>query len=132
MPPKGGDCVDLDLETYLLLEHLYDFGRMSEDELFHFTRHANPRMIEPLSRFLMTNNMIKSYNEGGTPDGSGGTIGGTRYYEITLVGKAYVENRRKRIQEKRLEKIRYAITTGIAVVALITAIVSIVLQYIRC
>ncbi|MCD8198206.1 MAG: hypothetical protein LUE24_13755 [Lachnospiraceae bacterium] len=50
-------------------------------------------------------------------------------YAITETGKAYIEGLDRHIHEKRLENIRYAITTGIAVIALVVAIASIYLQY---
>lgn len=59
----------------------------------------------------------------------------TQYYDdpsaITLTnsGKCYFETKADMLHEKRIENIRYIITTAIAVAALITAIVSIALQY---
>ncbi|MCD8149115.1 MAG: hypothetical protein LUE92_06025 [Clostridiales bacterium] len=50
-------------------------------------------------------------------------------FVITETGKAYIEGLDRRIHEKRWENTRYAITTGIAVIALVVAIASIYLQY---
>lgn len=52
-----------------------------------------------------------------------------RVIRLTPDGKKYFEDRADVAHEKRVENIRYWITTGIAVAALITAIVSIILQY---
>lgn len=58
-----------------------------------------------------------------------------RYYnapssiELTDKGRCYFEVRQDQLHEKLVEWIRYIITTVIAVAALITAIVSIALQY---
>lgn len=48
---------------------------------------------------------------------------------ITLEGQAALQNRHRTVHQQKKEDIRYIITTVIAVAALITAIVSIVLQY---
>lgn len=52
-------------------------------------------------------------------------------YDIALTdkGKHYFETKMDISHEKRVEWIRYIITTFIAIAALITAIVSIILQY---
>lgn len=47
---------------------------------------------------------------------------------LTDAGKCYFERKADITHEKRIENIRYIITTAIAVAALITAIVSIILQ----
>jgi len=48
---------------------------------------------------------------------------------LTPDGKCYFERKADISREKRMEWIRYIITTAIAVAALITAVVSIILQY---
>lgn len=50
-------------------------------------------------------------------------------YCISDKGLAVLQEHDRSTHEKRVESIRYIITTSIAVVALITAIMSIVLQY---
>lgn len=49
--------------------------------------------------------------------------------EITFKGRTALEQQDKLTKEKRNERIRYIITTSIAVVALIVSIVSIALQF---
>lgn len=49
--------------------------------------------------------------------------------QITIDGKEAIEEADKLSAQRKSDQIRYAITTSIAVVALIVAIVSVVLQY---
>lgn len=48
---------------------------------------------------------------------------------VTEIGATYFEDAEEILNAKRVESIRYWITTGIAVAALITSIASIILQY---
>ena len=50
-------------------------------------------------------------------------------YQISDKGRAALQEHDSNSHKKKIESIRYIITTSIAVAALITAIVSIVLQY---
>ena len=50
-------------------------------------------------------------------------------YSISDKGRAALQNQNSISREKHIENVKYVITTSIAVAALITAIVSIVLQY---
>lgn len=119
----------LDKKTCALLEKMYEVGSMDQDELFRFVEHTDPHKIEPHSSALLREKMIKVKDVDGVPDGAGGYVGAKRVYEIDLPGRAYVEGKRSLAHDKRVENIKYGITTLIAVVALITSIVSIVLQY---
>ncbi len=56
-------------------------------------------------------------------------LNGTSFILLTDEGKCYFERKADITHDKRVENIRYIITTLIAVAALITAIVSISLQY---
>lgn len=119
----------LDKKTYELLEKLYNVGSMDQDEVFRFVGHDDANKLESHSSALLHGKMIKVRDVSGVPDGAGGYIGAKRIYEIDLPGKAYVEGKRALAHDKRVENIRYWITTAIAISAWITAIVSIILQY---
>lgn len=125
---KGGVKM-LDKKTYELLEKLYNVGSMDQDEVFRFVGHDDANKLESHSSALLHGKMIKVRDVSGVPDGAGGYIGAKRIYEIDLPGKAYVEGKRALAHDKRVENIRYWITTAIAISAWITAIVSIILQY---
>lgn len=121
---------EFDKETYRLLEKLYQVQKMEESELFQFVNHDDVHRLEPHSHFLLQQRMIRAYDVNDIPDGEAGHVGAKRFYEISLPGKAYVEATKKLRRKETVEWIRYIITTAIAVAALITAIVSIILQYI--
>lgn len=109
----------LDKATYRLLKKLYAVQRMEESELFLFTGHTDPHRLEPHSHFLIQHGMISVKETGEISDGWGSYIDAKRYYEIDLPGKAYVEGRAALAHNKRVENIRYIITTAIALAAFI-------------
>ena len=118
----------LDKKTDSLLEKLYESKSMDQDELFRFVGHTNPNQIEPHSADLLRKKMIKVNDIDGVPDGAGGYIGSKRIYEIDLPGRAYIEGKRALAHDKRVENIKYGITTFIAILALVLAGISLAAQ----
>lgn len=106
-------------DAYRLLKKLYEVDGMEESELFQFVGHTGRNKLEPLSHFLLQQKFIKSNDVEVSPDGEGGKAKYKRIYKIDLPGKAYVEEKVALAHDKRVENIRYIITTIIAVAAFI-------------
>lgn len=101
--------------AYRLLKSLYktDLTKADVDALTEFN---DDRKINPYISYLSRDNLITSYSVGEKQDGAGGFLDGVEYLRITLSGRDYIEKRRK---ELLMFWIPYAITTAIAIAALI-------------
>lgn len=106
-------------DAYRLLKKLYEVDSIEESELFQFVGHTDRNRLEPLSHFLLQQKFIKTNDVKVVPDGEGGKAEYKRIYKIDLPGKAYVEEKAALVHDKRVENIKYIITTVIAVAAFI-------------
>lgn len=111
----------IDNRTYKLLKTLYRRGKLTLNEVGELTKYDERKRPSPSisaltkSHFIATWNGDKTINDLGDKEWLG--------FQITIDGRAYIEQE----QRTRLNFwLPYAITTGIAVLSLITSILSLV------
>lgn len=105
--------------SYKLLKKLYREGKIDKDSANEFTKHKSRNSNNPYVSYLMSEKLIALSREGGKPDGAGGLLGGVEYIRITLLGREYVEHKRK---DLIMFWVPYGITTALAIASLVVAI----------
>jgi len=108
-----------DKKSYDLLKEFYKVETMTIDEVNDFTGHQNPNTINRIASFLLADKLIEFVQTSDVEDGKGGWKAGPSYYRITILGRAYVEQRRRDLFSFWVP---YAITTAIALASLFVAL----------
>lgn len=110
----------VDKECYRFLKHLYNNGTMTDQEAWDFFGHkdGDKRLCKQLS-FLRSLNMIETHDSCIEEDGEGGMKRYIRNYQITITGRAFIEQKQRDV---RNFWVPYLITTLIAVSSLAVSI----------
>lgn len=108
-----------DKKTYKLLKKMYKAETMTQNEVTVFTKHSNPNTLNRITSFLLTDKLIEYIQESYEKDENGTYKEGAGYYRITILGRAYVEQRRRNLLSFLIP---YSITTLIALAGLLLAL----------
>lgn len=108
-----------DKKTYNLLKKFYKVETMTQNEVNAFTGHSELNTINHNASFLMSDKLIEFVKTDDVKDEKGAWREGPGYYRITILGRAYVEQRRRDLCSFWVP---YAITTAIALASLFVAL----------
>lgn len=101
--------------AYRLLKTLYKKD-MTRSEADRFVGINDDHELNRYTSFLAKDGLIDFYSIGQSISEDGTVLDGVQYWRITILGRGYIEQRRK---ELLMFWVPYAITTAIAVAALL-------------
>lgn len=108
-----------DNKTYKLLKEIYKVGTMTQDEVNTFTGHKSLHTLSQAALFLMSDRLIEFLQQNSMKDENGNWKEDPGYFRITILGRAYVEQRRRDLFSFWVP---YTITTVIALAGLFVAL----------
>lgn len=108
----------MDKKSYRLLKKLYKASHFSYESVAKRTDHPNGNTSDPVTEYLVKNHLIALHSTGKISE-----LGEVMHdgYEITIEGRAYVEQKRRDFLTFFLP---YTITTLIALLSLVATIAS--------